>query len=133
MTRHGMQLTALFIAFLHKKLSIGWMRDGKRMSTSLFGTGVKVFPASLDRLYDMLRFIHSNVVEVGFDESTASKIELACEEALVNIISYGFPDEMGYIEIDCSLTSSPGIKIQIRDRGIPFNPLNKAKSLNLPP
>jgi anti-sigma regulatory factor (Ser/Thr protein kinase) len=90
----------------------------------------KNFQASLDHLYGMLDFIREEAEEAGFSHSIVSKIELACEEALVNIIHYGYPDYRGNIEIACVRPSSKGIKIIIKDRGIPFNPLTIAKKLD---
>lgn len=81
------------------------------------------FAATLDQLYEMLGFIRGYSQQAGFNESVVSKIELACEEALVNIINYGYPDYRGNIEIICQPPENKGIKIIIKDRGIPFNPL----------
>lgn len=89
------------------------------------------FAATLDQLYEMLGFIREHSKQAGFNESVVSKIELACEEALVNIISYGYPDYRGNIEIICQPSEDKGIKITIKDRGIPFNPLTVAQKFDL--
>jgi serine/threonine-protein kinase RsbW len=91
---------------------------------------IKTFPASLDKLYEMLSFIKTQASLAGFDEGVNSKIELACEEALVNIITYGYPANRGNIAITCSNPSQKGITIEIKDRGIPYNPLTNAKKFN---
>lgn len=90
----------------------------------------KIFPADLDRLYEMLEFIKSYGVSHSISSSILDQIILATEEALVNIISYGYPEEKkGTIEITCeSPAQRPGIKIEIKDQGIPFNPVE-----NVPP
>lgn len=62
----------------------------------------KIFAAHLDNLYEMLLFIRSQAESIGFDEIEISKIELACEEALVNIISYGYPTMTGEIQVHCT-------------------------------
>lgn len=90
---------------------------------------IKTFPASLDKLYEMLQFIREQA-SASFEENLASKIELAVEEALVNIISYGYPNRQGSIEIACLTDSLSGIKITIRDKGIPYNPLTNAKTFD---
>lgn len=87
----------------------------------------KIFAAHLDNLYDMLVFIRTQAEAIGFDEIEISKIELAAEEALVNIISYGYPDGEGTVEIICDKTSKNGLRIILKDNGIPFNPLANAK------
>lgn len=87
----------------------------------------KIFSAHLDNLYEMLVFIRNQAEALGFDEIEISKIELAAEEALVNIISYGYPDGEGTIEIICEKIAKNGLKIVLKDNGIPFNPLANAK------
>jgi serine/threonine-protein kinase RsbW len=87
----------------------------------------KTFAAHLDNLYDMLLFIRNQAESVGFDEIEISKIELATEEALVNIISYGYPVNSGEIEILCDKVENNGLKIVLKDNGVPFNPLSNSK------
>ena len=87
-------------------------------------TMIKVFSAELDKLYDMLDFIRMQALDAGFDPCYVNKIELATEEVLVNIISYGYPNgEHGKIEIECSLSDNFDLEIIIKDKGIPYNPL----------
>lgn len=91
----------------------------------------KVFVATLDDLYDMLGFIHDFAEAVGFDRDTRSRIELASEEALVNIISYGYPETAGIIEISCICPDQNEMRIRIKDNGIPFNPLNNIEKFEV--
>ena len=86
----------------------------------------KTFPASLDRLHLMLKFIIDYGKVVGFQTHHLLKLELAMEEALVNIITYGYAEQEGTVEITCS-TLEKGIRIILRDQGVPFNPLDNAK------
>lgn len=90
----------------------------------------KIFPAELDDLYDMLEFIKSYGQTHSIPSSVLDQIILATEEALVNIISYGYPKEKkGTIEIRCEEPSGQkGIKIDIKDKGIPFNPVENLPS-----
>lgn len=97
---------------------------------SLSKTMDKTFPASLDRLYEMLHFIREQAAIAEFDESEISKIELAVEETLVNIITYGYPKRSGIIEINCSPSVANGIKIIIKDKGLAYNPLTNAKKFD---
>ncbi|MCB1111403.1 MAG: ATP-binding protein [Chlamydiales bacterium] len=83
----------------------------------------KEFPASLDKLYEMLEFIVSEAQSTGFGDGHISKIELAAEEALVNIISHGYPSTEGTVEIHCFSLPNNGMKIVLKDKGIPYNPL----------
>lgn len=87
------------------------------------------FIASLDNLLDMLAFVKRHAQQIGFPEQQLNKIELASEEILVNIISYGYPGSIGLIEIQCIPSShNPGLQIVVIDQGIPFNPLIKASN-----
>jgi anti-sigma regulatory factor (Ser/Thr protein kinase) len=87
----------------------------------------KIFPAELDQLYVMLAFIKEYGKSHNLSPSTLEQIVLAAEEALVNVISYGYPPEKkGTIEISCEEpTPKAGIKIMIKDQGVPFNPVEK--------
>lgn len=88
----------------------------------------KVFPADIDSLYGMLEFIKTSGEKTHISSLALEQIILAAEEALVNIISYGYPDnKKGTIDIICEETmSQPGIKIILKDQGIPFNPIENA-------
>lgn len=88
----------------------------------------KVFPAQLDCLHEMLAFIAEQFRAFEFKEEAIEKVELACEEALVNIVQYGYLQVKGEISIECLFLDDQGIKIIIRDKGIPFNPLLSTKS-----
>lgn len=84
------------------------------------------FPASIDRLHDMLQFIRDHVKTAGFTGMLETQIELALEEALVNIIKHGYQTYSGNIQIQC-FTIPQGIKVTLIDQGIPFNPCLTAK------
>lgn len=90
----------------------------------------KVFLAAIEHLHEMLEFIKDHCLEIGFDPKTANKIMLAAEEAIVNIIHHGYQNKKGPIEIRCEKSShKPGAIVQIKDRGIPFNPMEKANRI----
>lgn len=78
----------------------------------------------------MLQFISEQTQAFGFNQNQSSKIEVAIEEALVNIISYGYPSRSGSIEIECSEFEKSGFKITLKDSGIPYNPLALFKSFD---
>lgn len=91
----------------------------------------KCFPANLKHLYDMLDFVRLHAQNCGFEVAYINKIELATEEVLVNIINYGYPETEGAVEIQCSFSGQEGLKIVIKDGGIPYNPLKDKKTFNL--
>lgn len=87
------------------------------------------FSALKENLPVMLQFICQETKAAGFDEATQAKIELALEEALVNIIKHGYSNHSGEIEINCRLTSD-GLCIVLKDRGVPYNPLANVRKLD---
>lgn len=89
----------------------------------------KTFCASIDCLPDMLQFVRSMVHPIEFDPTSALKIEMAVEEALVNIIHYAYPgDSPGLVHIACNpMEDGNGIDIIIVDDGISFDPILCAK------
>jgi serine/threonine-protein kinase RsbW len=81
------------------------------------------FLADLSTLEEMMHYLRSEAARIEVDEKTVHKMELACEEAIVNIISYAYPDQKGPLIITCSLKGHR-FEIVLRDRGIPFNPID---------
>ncbi len=91
----------------------------------------KRFPAVLDQLGSMITFVHEQALKSQFDESGANQLQLAAEEAVVNIITYAYADQEspGELEIDCERLSEGGIEITFTDYGVPFNPLTGKKPI----
>jgi serine/threonine-protein kinase RsbW len=90
----------------------------------------ETFPAHLDSLYEMLNFIQKIGQSYDVEPHILEKIILAVEEALVNIISYSYPDHPGTIEIDCAISQSPAqMRIHVQDKGVPFDPVDKHANL----
>lgn len=77
----------------------------------------------------MMEFICSHAQAAGFAPSSLSHIELAAEEVLVNIISHGYPENHDdpSIHIECHIIKDSGLKVVVKDKGIPFNPLKASK------
>ena len=103
---------------LYKRQLVGIPSYGKELS------------CILKQLYNMLSFIRAFAERLHFSQDLLSKIELACEEALVNVISYAFSGQKGVIEIRCIELSNRGIKIVIQDNGMHFNPLTEVKEVD---
>lgn len=60
--------------------------------------------------------------EAGLSEAAAYQIELAVDEACTNIVEHAYGGkEKGDIECTCQVTDK-GLKIVLRDTGIPFDP-----------
>lgn len=97
----------------------------------------KIFPAKIKYLRQILKFIADCKEVKNIPPDLLNKIILAVEEALVNVIHYGYPNEDGMVELTCQRTAfKRGLTILIRDNGIPFNPIIQgplAKHKNPPP
>lgn len=89
----------------------------------------KTFLAEFTDLLAMLNFIQEEAMKRQFKGEVVGKIVLAIEEALVNVIKHGYPDEKGMLEICCRTPSIPGIQIIIKDQGISFNPIEKRQQV----
>jgi anti-sigma regulatory factor (Ser/Thr protein kinase) len=89
----------------------------------------KKFRASLENLPEMLQFICEHAHYAGFRDSSLLKIELAAEEAIVNIITHGYEQIPGddFVTITCSASESRDFKITLVDAGKSFNPLEAIK------
>src|SRR4030042_2553288 len=80
-------------------------------------------PAKLDNLYRFMDVVSRCAKEQGFTQKRINEIELAMEEALVNIFNYAYQDNTGDVEVICSLNNDLFI-VDIIDSGIPFNVLS---------
>lgn len=90
-----------------------------------------IFSASLDQLYAMMQLIRQEASQAGFDNNTIFKIELAAEEALVNIINYAYRDNGGKVEIICHQENSPkSLVITLKDQGVAFDPIKQAPPID---
>jgi serine/threonine-protein kinase RsbW len=77
--------------------------------------------ADIQYLNLAMTFIRETAKLIGFGETDIHKIELASEEAISNVIEHAFEGERGVVDIICERTPI-GIKVIIRDKGIPFEP-----------
>ena len=86
------------------------------------------FSAELENLGSMLEFIRNGIEKLGFSGKEINQLQIAAEEALVNIITYAYPDGDGSIEITYSIGNSAEegkrLEIQIIDWGLAFDPLS---------
>ncbi len=81
------------------------------------------FLADLNALDSMMHYLRSEAKLHGMGEKALLKMELACEEAIVNIISYAYPQQKGPLSIVCSCKGQR-LEIVLRDQGVPFNPID---------
>ena len=77
--------------------------------------------ATIDHLRHLMEFVKNNAVRYGFSQRRISEIELATEEALMNIISYAYEGSTGDVEITCKQDDDKCFIIDIVDTGKPFD------------
>ena len=79
-------------------------------------------PNDLSILPLVFSFVRQNALLRGFAEKAIQQIELGVEEAVSNVIQHAFqPGEQAEFMIICQQFAR-GIKITIRDKGVPFDP-----------
>ncbi len=80
-------------------------------------------PCDLAALSLVLAYVREAAVLVGFAREDISRIELAVEEAVSNVVQHAFleDDEPGAFDIVCEQVTL-GLRIIIREKGIPFDP-----------
>ena len=88
-------------------------------------------PAALENLGRWRGAVSECAREQGFDQRKTGKIELALEEALVNICNYAYPDGPGDVEVSCKEDDRRFI-IEIVDSGDPFD-MTSLPAPDLPP
>jgi len=81
--------------------------------------------ALIENLDQFISFVHKCSVECGFEGKKVMEIELAVEEALVNVFNYAYPGGEGQVEMRCALEEGKKFVIEIRDKGIPFDSLSR--------
>ena len=77
-------------------------------------------PAKLQHLEQLIDFVANCAREQGVAQNKIGEIQVAVEEALVNVINYAYKDGEGDVEVTCSLDNEKFI-IEIIDSGFPFD------------
>lgn len=87
----------------------------------------KRFPAALNQLESVQRFVLEQLKGHPYSERTRAQLDVAVEEIFVNIARYAYPpDQPGWALIRCRVEEEPPqIIVQFVDRGVPFDPLAK--------
>lgn len=81
------------------------------------------FIASVEQLHKILHYIRKQLEPMGFERKVLHHIELASEEALVNIIHHAYRDRPEKVEIQVRLSPTRA-EIVFIDHGPEFNPLD---------
>ncbi len=82
------------------------------------------FAVHLGVLQEVMEWLRKQMATLHIPEVQVTRIELALEEALVNIISHSLLTEKACIELSCYLDEEQCLELTIKDRAPPFNPLS---------
>jgi len=86
----------------------------------------KRFNPITDKSSEITSFLMSSP-DMPKDEALRFKLELSIEEAVDNVVNYAYEGGIGWLEAGTSLDhESLILTIELRDAGVPFNPLEKA-------
>lgn len=84
--------------------------------------GVRLrLPATLDSLEAFRAMVAGYARDHGMEPAALSAVELALEEALVNIASYAYPQAAGEAEVSCTFEGDR-LVLEIMDWGVAFDP-----------
>ena len=85
----------------------------------------KRFNPIKDKSSEIIEFLRSSP-DIPDDEVLQFKLRLSIEEAVENVVRYAYDGGIGWLEAGTSLDEdSLVLTIELRDAGIPFNPLEK--------
>lgn len=79
-------------------------------------------PARIENLESFTRFLSEFLLANGFSGERVQEIELAAEEALVNVIRYAYPEKTGDLEIRCQDEGDGALTMEFEDSGVEFDP-----------
>lgn len=107
-------LTMLAIQYNHMQADIKYQRS-------------LTLPNDVQAVPQLAAFVDVVCEAVGFDMGTAMKMNLAIEEAVVNVMNYAYPVGVkGTVNIDAK-ASDEWVKFIISDSGVPFDPTARAE------
>lgn len=81
------------------------------------------FTALFTELPAVMKWVRKHTQEAGLSLKDQQKLEVALEEALVNVLSYAYSQQTGEISLTAELVPTEKLQFTIKDRGPPFNPL----------
>jgi anti-sigma regulatory factor (Ser/Thr protein kinase) len=76
--------------------------------------------ALLDNLPQLMSFVAEHSRNLGAPWEKMGEVELVAEEALVNVISYAYPEEAGSLQLRI-FKEGNRLAFEIRDQGQPFD------------
>ena len=84
-------------------------------------------PNDIETIPQLNAFIDGFCEEQGIGMDIAVRLNLAVEEAVVNVMNYAYPEgTVGYVDIDMD-ADEKAVTVILSDTGIPFDPTKKEK------
>jgi serine/threonine-protein kinase RsbW len=111
--------TGGFHGVIHKKRKRldDYLGKGRRDAVSLVRR-----KARMENLGVLMEVATDLAAKQGFNEGRLHEVELAMEEALVNIFHYAYPEgQPGDAEVKSGITEEGHLLVEITDQGIPFD------------
>ena len=81
-------------------------------------------PNDISTISQLSEFVETVCEEKGLDMALTMNLNLALEEAVVNVMSYAYPDSQGDVKVDIMIDDQKVVSI-LTDSGIPFDPTKK--------
>jgi len=80
-----------------------------------------ILPAQMNNLGNFIQSLSGCLKQQGMATEQIPRVQLAVEEALVNIIRYAYAGQAGDIELRCAIADDQRFIIEIMDSGVPFD------------
>ena len=81
-------------------------------------------PNDIATISQLSEFVETVCEEKGLDMALTMNLNLALEEAVVNVMSYAYPNSQGDVKVDIIIDDQKVVSI-LTDSGIPFDPTQK--------
>ncbi len=81
-------------------------------------------PNDISTISQLSEFVETVCEEKGLDMALTMNLNLALEEAVVNVMSYAYPDSQGDVKVDIMIDDQKVVST-LTDSGIPFDPTQK--------
>ena len=82
----------------------------------------KTYAATLDKIPEMLGFVSETAETMGVHPKRIMHLQLAMEEALVNICNYAYAVPPGEVTVRIEQEAET-FRIELVDNGVPFDPM----------
>ena len=107
-------LTMLALQYKHQQQNIRYQRS-------------ITLPNDVQTIPKLSEFVETVCEAAGFDMGLSMQMNLAIEEAVVNVMNYAYPKNVkGVVSIDATITDKD-LKFVISDNGTPFDPTTTAE------